>query len=169
MADNTYGEAQAAGPAAAGTAPGRLSEPECWELIGPDGIGRIGFSSPYGPLILPVNFKVLNQTIVFRTDEHGPLGEDLRTGIADAEYKVAFEIDAYDMAARAGWSVLIQGNAHHVDSAAELETVRQTGVTPWAPGQRELYLRIIPIRVTGRRVSPGQPDGSARDQPDGPA
>jgi len=31
---------------------------------------------------------------VFRTAEHGPLDEDLRTGIADAYYKVAFDLAA---------------------------------------------------------------------------
>jgi hypothetical protein len=31
---------------------------------------------------------------VFRTGQDSPVGDDLRTGIAEAEYKVAFEIDS---------------------------------------------------------------------------
>ena len=44
---------------------------------------------------------------MFRTAEYSPTGEDLRTGMPEAEYDVAFEIDSIDEAAREGWSVLI--------------------------------------------------------------
>jgi len=47
--------------------------------------------------------------------------------------------------------VLIQGPAHHVTSA-EQDAVREAGVEPWAPGPRELFVRIVPSRITGRRV-----------------
>ena len=92
---------------------------------------------------------------MFRTAENGPLDEDLRTGITDADYKVAFEIDSIDQAARTGWSVLIQGPAHHL-TGAEQDAVRQTGVESWAPGDRELFVRISPSRITGRRVGPAR-------------
>jgi nitroimidazol reductase NimA-like FMN-containing flavoprotein (pyridoxamine 5'-phosphate oxidase superfamily) len=131
-----------------------LSEAECWELISAGGIGRIGYSGRYGPMIQPVNYKVLDKAIIFRTAQHSAMGEDLRTGIAHAEYKVAFEIDNYDMARRSGWNVLIQGDAHHVDSEPERAGVVQAGVESWVAGERELFLRIVPTRVTGRRVVP---------------
>ena len=51
-----------------------------------------------------------------------------------------------------GMSVLIQGAVHHVDSAAERESLARAGVEPWAGGQREHILCIVPQRVTGRRV-----------------
>jgi nitroimidazol reductase NimA-like FMN-containing flavoprotein (pyridoxamine 5'-phosphate oxidase superfamily) len=130
-----------------------LSEAECWELISAGGIGRIGYSGRYGPMIQPVNYEVLDQAIVFRTAEHSTMGEDLRTGIAHAEYLVAFEIDDYDMDAHAGWSVLIQGDAHYVESEAEKAAAMQTGVEAWVAGERNLFLRIIPAHVTGRRVA----------------
>ena len=66
---------------------------------------------------------------------------------------MAFEIDSIDMATQQGWSVLIQGPAHHVTSA-EQDAVREAGVEPWAPGPRELFVRIVPSRITGRRVGP---------------
>ena len=129
-----------------------LDEAECWELISAGGIGRIGYSGRYGPMIQPVNYKVLDKAMVFRTAEHSSMGEDLRTGIAHAEYKVAFEIDKYDMDAQRGWSVLIQGDAHYVDSEAERASAIQTGVEAWVAGERNLFLRIVPTRITGRRV-----------------
>jgi nitroimidazol reductase NimA-like FMN-containing flavoprotein (pyridoxamine 5'-phosphate oxidase superfamily) len=128
-----------------------LDENECLELICPGGIGRIAYVGRFGPAVLPVNYKLQDGAIVFRTAESGPLDEDLRTGITDADYRVAFEIDEIDPAARRGWSVLIQGPAHHV-SASEQDSVRDAGVESWAPGERELFVRIVPSRITGRRV-----------------
>ena len=130
-----------------------LDEDQCLMLISAGGIGRIAYSSRFGPAVLPVNYALQDGAVVFRTAANGPLDEDLRTGIADAEYKVAFEIDEIDLAAQRGWSVLIQGPAHHVTRAEE-EAVRRAGVESWAPGDRELFVRIIPSRITGRRVGP---------------
>ena len=130
-----------------------LDENECLRLIEPGGIGRIAYVGRFGPAVLPVNYKLQGGAIVFRTAENGPLDADLRTGISDADYKVAFEIDEIDLAAGRGWSVLVQGPAHHVEDA-ELDAARDAGVEPWAPGDRELFVRIVPSRITGRRVGP---------------
>src|SRR5258708_15062141 len=104
-----------------------LDEAECLRLIAPGGIGRIAYSGRYGPTVLPVNYKLHQGAIVFRTAQDSPTDEDLRTGIADAEYKVAFEIDEIDLAAREGWSVLIQGPVHHVESEDERASVVEPG------------------------------------------
>jgi nitroimidazol reductase NimA-like FMN-containing flavoprotein (pyridoxamine 5'-phosphate oxidase superfamily) len=130
-----------------------LDEAESLQLIAGGGIGRIAYQGRYGPAILPVNYQWYDGAIVFRTARHSALDEDLQTGIAGGEYKVAFEIDDIDMAGRQGWSVLIQGPAHHV-SEAEREAVIAAGVEPWAPGDRELFVRIVPTHITGRRISP---------------
>lgn len=73
-----------------------LDEAECLRLIAAGGIGRIGYSGRYGPTVLPVNYQLYERTIVFRTTPDSATDEDLRTGIADAEYKVAFEIDDFE-------------------------------------------------------------------------
>jgi nitroimidazol reductase NimA-like FMN-containing flavoprotein (pyridoxamine 5'-phosphate oxidase superfamily) len=132
-----------------------LTEAESLRLIAQAEVGRIGFVSRYGPVILPVNFKVLDGSVVFRTEAGNSLDEDLRTGIADAEYKVAFEIDAMNPADRTGWSVLIQGAAHHVDDEEERAAVLKAGVEPWAGGERDVYFRITPTAISGRRISRG--------------
>jgi nitroimidazol reductase NimA-like FMN-containing flavoprotein (pyridoxamine 5'-phosphate oxidase superfamily) len=137
----------------AGPAPEPLDEATCLRLISPGGVGRLAYVGRYGPTVLPVNYAVHEGTIVFRTAHDSPTDEDLRTGIADAEYRVAFEIDELNPAAREGWSVLVQGSVHHVESEDERVSVRQAGVEPWAGGTRELFLRIRPTRITGRRIS----------------
>ncbi len=131
-----------------------LDKNECLYLIAPGGVGRIAYTGRYGLVVLPVNYALLDGAIVFRTAEHGPLDEDLRTGIAGADYQVAFESDSINLAGRTGWSVLVQGPAHHLDEA-EQDAVRDAGIDTWAPGNRELFVRIVPSRVTGRRVGLG--------------
>jgi nitroimidazol reductase NimA-like FMN-containing flavoprotein (pyridoxamine 5'-phosphate oxidase superfamily) len=130
-----------------------LDEAESMRLISAGGIGRIAYQSRFGPAVLPVNYKWHDGMVVFRTTRHSALDEDLQTGIAGGDYQVAFEIDEIDVAGRQGWSVLIQGPAHHV-SEGERETAERAGVEPWPGGQRELFIRIVPSRVTGRRIKP---------------
>jgi nitroimidazol reductase NimA-like FMN-containing flavoprotein (pyridoxamine 5'-phosphate oxidase superfamily) len=155
MSDGSSGEANVS-PAGDGeaTRPALeiLGEAECLRLISPGGIGRIAFVGRYGLTVLPVNYKLHGGAIVFRTAQDSPTGEDLRTGIADAEYQVAFEIDQIDPVARDGWSVLIHGPAHHMSTDAEQATVLESGVEPWPGGSREHAISITPNRITGRRL-----------------
>jgi nitroimidazol reductase NimA-like FMN-containing flavoprotein (pyridoxamine 5'-phosphate oxidase superfamily) len=130
-----------------------LDEAESLRLISAGGIGRIAYQSRFGPAVLPVNYRWHDGMVVFRTTRHSALDEDLQTGIAGGDYRVAFEIDEIDVAGRQGWSVLIQGPAHHV-SDAERESAERAGVEPWPAGERELFIRIVPSRVTGRRIKP---------------
>ena len=131
-----------------------LDEAESLKLISPGGIGRIAYLSRFGPAVLPVNYKWHDGAVVFRTAQHSALDEDLQTGISGGDYLVAFEIDEIDLPGRQGWSVLIQGPAHHVEGEAERASAEDAGVEPWPPGERELFLRIVPHRVTGRRIQP---------------
>ena len=131
-----------------------LGEDECLRLIAPGGVGRIAHQSRFGPAVLPVNYKLHGGAVLFRTALASTLDEDLKTGITGAEYKVAFEIDDIDVPGRRGWSVLIQGSAHRMQTEAEREAAMEAGIEPWPGGQRELFVRIVPSRVTGRRIRP---------------
>ncbi len=130
----------------------KLDEAECLRLISPGGVGRIAYTGRDYLTVLPVNYKLHEGAIVFRTAQDGPTGEDLRTGIAHAEYKVAFEIDSFDPVTREGWSVLLHGPAHHVDTAEEQALAQESGVEPWPGGARQHFIRISPDRITGRRI-----------------
>jgi nitroimidazol reductase NimA-like FMN-containing flavoprotein (pyridoxamine 5'-phosphate oxidase superfamily) len=129
-----------------------LDEAECLRLIAPGGVGRLVFAGQFDLTVLPVNYKLHNGAILFRTAAQGTTDEDLRTGITFADYRVAFEVDDIDAEAREGWSVLVQGPAHHLDSEAEQAEAMAVGVTPWAGGDRDHFIRITPVRITGRRI-----------------
>ncbi|MGW4958285.1 helix-turn-helix domain-containing protein [Nonomuraea sp. NPDC004186] len=128
-----------------------LEPEECLRLVAPGGIGRVAFNSPDGPTVLPVNYKLHDGAIVFRTTNGGPMDQNLRTGLQGVEIKIGFQIDRIDEAQREGWSVLIQGPAHHVPED-EVEKATQADVTSWAGGERQLYIRIVPHQITGRRI-----------------
>ena len=157
MSEGTSGEENVSpagdGPASTRPALELLDEAECLRLISPGGIGRIAFTGRYGLTVFPVNYRLHDGAIVFRTAQDSPTGEDLRTGIAHAEYQVAFEIDQIDQVTRDGWSVLIHGPAHHMSSDAERAEVLESGVEPWPGGSREHAISITPSRITGRRLS----------------
>jgi nitroimidazol reductase NimA-like FMN-containing flavoprotein (pyridoxamine 5'-phosphate oxidase superfamily) len=129
-----------------------LGEAECVRLISPGGIGRLVFAGRFDLTVLPVNYVLHDGAILFRTVAAGSTDEDLRTGIEHAEYRVAFEVDEIDTETREGWSVLIQGPAHHIDDPADQAAAIAVGVEPWAGGEREHFIKITPVRTTGRRI-----------------
>jgi transcriptional regulator with XRE-family HTH domain len=124
----------------------RLTQVECRRLMAPGGIGRIAFATPPGPVVLPVNFAAVSDTYVVRTGEGG-----LIEGHADGP--VALEVDRIDEALRQGWSVLVRGQAHRVCHPAEVSRLRRdAAIWPWPGGDRDVYVRILPGTITGRRL-----------------
>jgi hypothetical protein len=89
---------------------------------------------------------VIANSIVIRTG-------DVTLIAAHAADTVAFEVDHLEEALGQGWSVLIRGPAHRVANPGELQHLRgQAAITPWAGGEREAYIRIYPVQISGRRV-----------------
>ena len=103
--------------------------------------------------MLPVNYRLHEDSVVFRTSQESPLREDLYTGITDADYRVCFEIDEIDPDDRTGWSVLLQGAAHLVDDESERELLKLIGLEPWPGGSRDSFVRIAPSAISGRRIT----------------
>jgi nitroimidazol reductase NimA-like FMN-containing flavoprotein (pyridoxamine 5'-phosphate oxidase superfamily) len=98
-----------------------------------------------GIVMLPVNYAVAAKTLVFRTAPDTLLA-------AHANDPASFEADRLDEAARAGWSVMVQGRAHMITDEREVRSLERTGLEPWADGARDVWVRITPVRITGRRV-----------------
>lgn len=125
----------------------RLTETECRELISPGGVGRVVFSTDHGPEALPVNYVVVKDFLVFRTVPDSALAGVIGTD-------VGFEVDRLDEAFSAGWSVLVSGPASRITEPAVIWQAADA-VKPWAGGERDVYIRIDPRRITGRRITPG--------------
>lgn len=124
-----------------------LSLTECRSLLSTHGVGRLAVHTVSGPVIVPVNYDFVEGVIVFRT------APDTVPSQASGS-QVAFEVDRIDGAFSQGWSVLVRGQAGAVtdpDSVRQLE--EQAYTTPWAGAQRDLWIRIEPLSITGRRIT----------------
>jgi len=124
-----------------------LTRSECFELLSREHLGRVAVVDDQGPVIFPVNFVLDRHMVVFRTDEGTKLDAAARGA------RVAFEVDGTDEAAHTGWSVLVRGEAVEVTDPAELARLRKIRLSPWAPGAKNRYVRILPAKLTGRRIS----------------
>jgi pyridoxamine 5'-phosphate oxidase-like protein len=129
-----------------------LSEADSLELLAGVGLGRLVYSSRYGPTALPVTYLIDAGSIVLGTWDPVLFDEDLRTGIARADYEVAVEADQIDVDAREGWFVLVRGAAHHLDTDAERAPFIDAGLEPWIEGIPAHFIRVIPTGIWGNRV-----------------
>lgn len=119
-----------------------LDEAECRELLASQAIGRVTWTTPTGPMVLPVTFTFDENLIVFRTSPTSILSS------LAMEHRVAFEVDDFNVAAMSGWSVVVRGVSGQVGEERFNPLPK-----PWAPGPRNLVIAITPYRYTGRRVS----------------
>ena len=122
---------------------------ECRTLLSTHGVGRIAVSASGGrPAIVPVNYDVIDDAIVFRTAPN-------RTPAAAVGTEVAFEVDHMDEALSQGWSVLAVGPASVVTEPNLVRRLTEHAhTTPWAGGEREMWVSIRPAHLTGRRITP---------------
>jgi nitroimidazol reductase NimA-like FMN-containing flavoprotein (pyridoxamine 5'-phosphate oxidase superfamily) len=124
-----------------------LTERECRDLLGTHGVGRLAVTTPSGPLVVPVNYGVVDGAIVFRT-------ADGTTPAQASGHQVAFEVDRVDDDLSQGWSVLVRGPAHDVTDPDEARRLAERVYSaPWAGGRRDLWIRIEADAVTGRRIT----------------
>lgn len=121
-----------------------LDQDQCWQLVRTHVVGRIALPMDRGeaPLVFPINYIVDGENVVFRTD--------IGTKLAMVHnHPVAFEVDHVDLSSSSGWSVLMRGVAYEM-THWESEHIE---VSPWAPGDKDHFVRIIPFEVTGRRIT----------------
>lgn len=124
-----------------------LSQSECRGLLADRRVGRVGLVAPDGPHIIPVNYAVVDETIVLRTSPFSLLALHGRDAV------LAFEVDSTDEAREAGWSVLVRGRSSAVDDTREIEHIKRVWEPdPWADGTRNLYLRLKIDQLSGRRI-----------------
>ena len=124
-----------------------LNKDECFALLAGQHLGRVVLVDDRGPVALPVNFVFDQHTVLFRTDDGTKLDAASRGA------RVAFEVDGADEATRTGWSVLVRGEATEITDPDDLARVRQLPLSPWAPGAKTRYVRILPSSLTGRRIA----------------
>jgi len=121
---------------------------ECLALLADDVIGRLAIVSGGAPHVVPVNYAVDGEDIVFRTDHGLKLDEGPRS-------PACFEIDGFARDRRAGWSVVVHGRLEEVTAydSERHDRLARLGVDPWAEGERQHWMRLVPSAITGRRIA----------------
>ena len=124
-----------------------LSYAECRGLLLHQQAGRVAVSTPDGPHIVPLNYSVVDESIIFRTTPFSVLATYGRNVL------LAFEIDSLRESERIGWSVVARGRADVVLDSEEISHIRAVWPPePWADGPRQLYLRLTWTELTGRSL-----------------
>jgi nitroimidazol reductase NimA-like FMN-containing flavoprotein (pyridoxamine 5'-phosphate oxidase superfamily) len=138
-----------------------LARDECLRLLRTLTVGRVGLSIEALPVVLPVNFVVADDAIVFRTSPGSKLDDATRDMV------VAFQGDHIDADAQSGWSVLVTGVASEVRDPAEIAALRRLELGSWVPGDPDHFVRIPATLVNGRRISVASPtQGADREETD---
>jgi nitroimidazol reductase NimA-like FMN-containing flavoprotein (pyridoxamine 5'-phosphate oxidase superfamily) len=125
-----------------------LTLDECLDRLGQCPVGRVAFHLDGEIAVLPVNHTLAGTDVCFRT-----LGDSKIQAAVD-QAQVAFEVDAYDESARAGWSVLVQGTAVVVSDPADVRRLEGLAREPWVPGDPSAmtWIRVRAQAITGRAL-----------------
>jgi nitroimidazol reductase NimA-like FMN-containing flavoprotein (pyridoxamine 5'-phosphate oxidase superfamily) len=122
-----------------------LSVDECLDLLKGRSLGRLAYVVGGKPRILPLNYGIHQGSVVFRTS-YGQLLDTIH------QQAVMFEIDHSEPSTHTGWSVIVHGIAEEIWRPEELDVVRELPLRPWAPGDRDHYVRVLSSAITGRRI-----------------
>jgi|EndMetStandDraft_3_1072993.scaffolds.fasta_scaffold102437_3 nitroimidazol reductase NimA-like FMN-containing flavoprotein (pyridoxamine 5'-phosphate oxidase superfamily) len=123
-----------------------IERDECLQLLRSTDIGRIAVVDSGHPVILPVNYALDGELIVFRTAEGTKLDAALHGG------PVAFEIDDADRHTRTAWSVVVTGWSRLVTTPSQTERFEALGLRPWSSNQKDNWIVVHPERISGRRI-----------------
>jgi nitroimidazol reductase NimA-like FMN-containing flavoprotein (pyridoxamine 5'-phosphate oxidase superfamily) len=123
-----------------------LDPEDCLELLRGEHVGRVALTARALPIVLPVNFAVLEGDIIWRCAQGTKLND------ASAGFVVAFEVDHFEPDHQ-GWSVMIQGLAHVVTADEELARVSGLPLESWSlDGMADRYVSLVPNILTGTRI-----------------
>jgi nitroimidazol reductase NimA-like FMN-containing flavoprotein (pyridoxamine 5'-phosphate oxidase superfamily) len=120
-----------------------LDRDECLQLLASFSVGRVAVATPHAaPLIMPVNYVLDGEVVIFRSDPGAKLkGIDHQS--------ISFQIDYIDSFHRTGWSVLVRGTA----LAAKAHEIAPLEIESWVTGAKDQWVRVVPHSITGRRLS----------------
>ena len=125
-----------------------LDQEECWAALRADEFARLAYHLGDELDLVPLNYAVDGDTLLFRTAE----GSKLLGIVMNPD--VVLEIDTYDE--DSAQSVVVHGTARLLeeDEAHRAET---TSLRPWLATLKYNVVEIAPVRITGRRFALSRP------------
>lgn len=129
-----------------------ISPAECRRLLASVPIGRLAFTVGALPTVEPVHFALRGDEVLIPARRGGRVESASRGAV------VAFEVDEYDAATGAGWSVTVVGPSRVLSDAAEVAALHAGGLVPWASATESCVVALRTSRVTGRRLARPAPE-----------
>jgi nitroimidazol reductase NimA-like FMN-containing flavoprotein (pyridoxamine 5'-phosphate oxidase superfamily) len=123
-----------------------LGHDECLNLLARARLGRIGLSIGALPTVLPVNFRLVDGHVVFRTGVGSKLDAATRGSV------IAFEVDDFDPVEHTGWSVVVTGIAEDHPGPEWAGTIVSSAIPRWAPEGASRLVFLATDIVSGRRI-----------------
>lgn len=123
-----------------------LTRDESVERLERTGIGHVGVTRDGVAHVVPVNYAMLDDTIVFRC------GAGTKLAAAAVGGPMSFEVDSIDETEGTGWSVLVSGAAHVVDDPATLAAVDALELRCFDPSTKHAVVQISSLLVSGREI-----------------
>ncbi|MCZ2402031.1 pyridoxamine 5'-phosphate oxidase family protein [Paenarthrobacter sp. Z7-10] len=122
-----------------------LEESACWALLRGNSVGWLAVWVDDHPDIFPLNYTVDHATVVFRT------GEGTKLSAAAGTVPVAMEADGVDADTGIAWSVVVRGASSAISRTDEVLETFSLMLFPWESGHKDVFIRISPVSITGRR------------------
>ncbi|HXY28772.1 MAG TPA: pyridoxamine 5'-phosphate oxidase family protein [Acidimicrobiales bacterium] len=117
-----------------------ITRTECLDLIARTSVGRVALVVGALPEIVPVNFQVAGETVVFGVHSASVLAQDLEGTV------VAFQVDSFDTERECGWHVHAIGTLGEVLGADELAVAGAVVPPSWTRGEE--VERVVQIELT---------------------
>lgn len=129
-----------------------LDRERCETLLRSKTLGRVAVVVGGQPMIFPVNYRMEQGSVIFRTDQGTKLeGADFAS--------VAFEVDEIGPDERSGWSVMVKGRGYEISDALDhlSEHLRSLDVDSMIADEHAMTVRVIAREITGRLFQPLMP------------
>lgn len=120
-----------------------LSHEESWIRLGESGVCRLAVTTDDGVTIVPVDYRVHDGAVYFRSAPGTKLAAIAR------HPQAAIEVEGRSGHAR--WTVVVSGLARRLDSDEEILASGILDLAGSIGGARDNFVRLDPTRVTGRR------------------
>ena len=124
----------------------KLDPAQCLERLGAATVGRVGYVSPRGLQIVPVNYRLAGSTLMLATMPGSSLAQ-----LGEMGGHVAFEVDYHGQNFEVAWSVLMHGTVRQLDDAGRqrLADLRRP-LLSWLGESATLHLEFVPEDFSGR-------------------
>lgn len=142
-----------------------LSRTECRRLLARAAgrVAHLGLVVDGQPVVIPVNYTMLDRDILLRLGPGTSLDELGRSPI------VALEVDMVPPEGGEAWSVVVQGVGSPLEDPGALARAAGSGLSPLVPEPGHDYVQIRTGVLTGRRFSIGRWQGQTSVEGQRPA